>query len=53
MLVESLCVLQSFIAFFIQFDAAIAHNMMTLMLGPIYKGFKCVVDLIGKEGTWV
>jgi hypothetical protein len=30
-----------------------AHNMMVLMLDPRYKGFKCVVDLIGKDIYWV
>ncbi len=36
MVAKSLCVLQPFLAFFIQFDATMAHNMMAFMLNPRY-----------------
>jgi len=49
MVVESLRVLQHFLAFCVQFDVAMAHNMMALMLNLKYKGLNCVANLIGKD----
>ncbi len=42
-------VLQPFLAFYVQFDAAMAHNMMVLMLDPRYKGLKWVANLNKKD----
>jgi hypothetical protein len=53
MAIESLHVLQPFLAFCIQFGVAMTHNMTTFMLDPKYKGLNCVVDVIGKDRAWV
>lgn len=53
MAIESLRVLQPFLAFCIHFGVAMTHNMTTLMLDPKYKGLNCVVNLIGKDRAWV
>jgi len=53
MAIESLRVFQPFLAFCVQFDVTMAHNMMTFMLDPKDKGLNCVADLIGKDKDWV
>lgn len=53
MAIESLCVFQPFLAFCIQFDIAMPHNMMAFMLNTKYESLNCVENLIEKDRAWV
>jgi hypothetical protein len=48
---KAICVLQSCFNFCDKFDAFMAHNMLALMLDPIFKTLKCVKILIRRDKT--
>ncbi len=46
---QMVIVLQPFLSFFLSFQECKAHNMLSMMLNPHFKGLGLVIQYVGKE----